>query len=97
MAACEMQPVIAGLAQAVITANDMTSQVEVWAMKSTDLKVGQELPARAEVLVTAVGAVEGDGAFAHDAASSTCSPRRSASSARAAQVANDSSASRSAR
>ena len=50
--ACEMQPVIAGLAQAVITANDMTSQVEVWAMKSTDLGAGRELPARAEVLVT---------------------------------------------
>jgi type II protein arginine methyltransferase len=51
VATCEMQPVIAGVAQAVVRANAM-DEIAVFASKSTDLQLGRDLPSRAEVLVT---------------------------------------------
>lgn len=49
---CEMQPVIAEVAKAVTAANGLADRITVWPMKSDQLQVGRELPARAQVLVT---------------------------------------------
>ena len=54
VATCEMQPVIAGVAKAVVAVNAMADRVEVWSVKSTDLEIGRELALPAEVLVTEI-------------------------------------------
>jgi tetratricopeptide (TPR) repeat protein len=49
---CEMQPVIAAVAKAVVANNELTDRIDIWPMKSDHLRVGHELVAPAEVLVT---------------------------------------------
>lgn len=51
VATCEMQPVMAGIAKAVI-ANNAMDNITVFAARSSDLQIGCDLPTRAEVLVT---------------------------------------------
>ncbi len=49
---CEMQPVIAAVAKAVVANNELSDRIDIWPMKSDQLRVGHELVAPAEVLVT---------------------------------------------
>lgn len=52
VATCEMQRVIAEVAQQVVDDNALGGVIDVWPTKSGDLRVPEHLPERAEVLVT---------------------------------------------
>lgn len=49
---CEMQPLVAAAATSVVAANGLAPKVSVWSMKSDQLRIGAELAAGADVLVT---------------------------------------------
>ncbi|MBF0332956.1 MAG: tetratricopeptide repeat protein [Alphaproteobacteria bacterium] len=49
---CEMVPEVAEAARAVIAANGLSDRINVIAKKSTDVKVGKDIPGPADVLVT---------------------------------------------
>ncbi|KAA2261407.1 hypothetical protein F0L68_16565 [Solihabitans fulvus] len=51
---CEAEPLIAGAARQIIAANGYEDRITVVNCLSTDLRVGVDLPARADVLVTEI-------------------------------------------
>jgi Tfp pilus assembly protein PilF/16S rRNA G966 N2-methylase RsmD len=50
--ACEMQPVIAGLAEEIVRRNGLAERIAVHAKKSDQLEIGRDMEQLAEVLVT---------------------------------------------
>ncbi|MFI6507445.1 50S ribosomal protein L11 methyltransferase [Streptosporangium sp. NPDC050855] len=62
---CEMEPVIAAIARRTMVVNGVDSRVKVVEAKSTDLRVGVDLPRRADVLLTEIFdcALLGEGAL----------------------------------
>ncbi|GAA4182248.1 hypothetical protein GCM10022252_07850 [Streptosporangium oxazolinicum] len=62
---CEMEPVIAAIARRTMVVNGVDSRVKVVEAKSTDLRVGIDLPRPADVLVTEIFdcALLGEGAL----------------------------------
>lgn len=51
---CEMEPLVAAVAEQVVADNGMSDRITVVNARSTDLRVGVDLPARADVLVTEI-------------------------------------------
>lgn len=51
---CEIEPLVAAVAEQVIADNGMSDRITVVNARSTDLQVGIDLPARADVLVTEI-------------------------------------------
>lgn len=52
--ACEMVPILADVAKKVVRDNGMSDKIEVFNLKSTALKIGQHLPAKADVVVSEI-------------------------------------------
>lgn len=52
--ACEMVPIIADMAQQIVTQNGYADRVTIFATASTGLRVGKELPAPADILVSEI-------------------------------------------
>lgn len=52
--ACEMVPVLADIAKKVVRDNGMSDKIEIFNLKSTALKIGQHLPAKADVVVSEI-------------------------------------------
>lgn len=51
---CKMEPLVAAVAEQVVVDNGLSDRIRVVNARSTDLKVGVDLPVRADVLVTEI-------------------------------------------
>jgi type II protein arginine methyltransferase len=52
--ACEVVPIIADMAQKIVADNGYADRVDIFSMPSTDLKVGEHLEERADILVSEI-------------------------------------------
>ncbi|MCE7797992.1 protein arginine N-methyltransferase [Sphingobium sufflavum] len=52
--ACEIVPIIADMAQKIVADNGYADQITIFAQPSTELQVGVELPAKADILVSEI-------------------------------------------